>query len=35
MKTGHCENGEIIAYTFDVTALADRLNKGKHRMRAS
>ena len=29
MKTGHCENGEIIAYTFDVTALADRLNKGE------
>lgn len=29
MKAGHCEDGEVISYTFDVTALVDRLSKGE------
>ena len=28
MKVGHCEDGEVISYTFDVTALLDAVNKG-------
>lgn len=29
MKVGHCEDGEVISYTFDVTALLDAVNKGE------
>ena len=27
MKTGHCEDGSIISYTFDITKLLDAVNK--------
>ena len=29
MRVGHCEDGEVIRYTFDVTALADQVSKGE------
>ena len=29
MKVGHCEDGEVISYTFDATALLDAVNKGE------
>ncbi|MFR1517684.1 MAG: RHS repeat-associated core domain-containing protein [Clostridia bacterium] len=29
MKTGHCEDGEVISYTFDITKLLDAVNKGE------
>lgn len=29
METGHCEDGEIVSYTFDVTTLVDKINKGE------
>ena len=29
MKTGHTEDGEVISYTFDITSLADMINKNE------
>lgn len=29
MKTGHCEDGEVISYCFDITKLVDAANKGE------
>ena len=29
MRIGHCEDGEIISYTFDVSTLVDQVNKGE------
>ena len=29
MKTGHCEDGEVISYTFDITSMIDTINKGE------
>ena len=29
MQIGHCEDGEIVSYTFDVTTLVDKVNKGE------
>ena len=29
MKIGHCEDGEVVSYTFDVTTLVDQVNKGE------
>ncbi len=29
MQIGHCEDGEVISYTFDVTTLVDQVNKGE------
>ena len=29
MRVGHCEDGEVISYTFDVTSLVDKINKGE------
>ncbi|MBR4016260.1 MAG: RHS repeat protein, partial [Oscillospiraceae bacterium] len=29
MRVGHCEDGEVISYTFDVTTLVDQFNKGE------
>ena len=29
MRSGHCEDGEVISYSFDITALADQVSKGE------
>ena len=29
MQIGHFEDGEVVAYTFDITALVDQVNKGE------
>ena len=29
MRIGHCEDGEVVSYTFDVTTLIDQVNKGE------
>ena len=29
MRIGHCEDGEIVSYTFDVTTLLDQVSKGE------
>lgn len=29
MKSGHCEDGEVITYAFDITDLVDSVNKGE------
>jgi len=29
MRMGHCEDGEVISYTFDITTLVDRINKNE------
>ena len=29
MRMGHCEDGEVISYTFDITTLVDKINKNE------
>lgn len=29
MRMGHCEDGEVISYTFDITTLVDQINKNE------
>lgn len=29
MKTGHCEDGSVISYSFDITSMVDAVNKGE------
>ncbi len=29
MAIGHCEDGEVVSYTFDVTTLVDKINKNE------
>ena len=29
MRMGHCEDGEVISYTFDITTLIDKINKNE------
>ena len=29
MRMGHCEDGEVISYTFDITTLVDMINKNE------